>query len=251
VTRYRLFGVLVDALTMQETVDQCIRLVAQERFAQHVVLNAGKVVMMADHPKLAAVVSACDLVNADGQSVVWAGRMLGVPFPERVAGIDLMEELLAAAEERGLGVFFLGARSEVLDRFVRGVRARFPALVVSGYRDGYFDAGDDTQVARTVVASGARMLFVGISSPRKEYFLSEQASTLKGVFAMGVGGSFDVFAGETRRAPRWMQRTGLEWAYRLLQEPGRLHKRYLVGNTRFLLIAARDLIAGRRAETIE
>ena len=242
--RAEIFGVPLDLLTMDETIHRCSELIESETAAQHVVINAGKVVMMRDVPRLRDVIARCALVNADGQSVVWAGRALGLAVPERVAGIDLMWRLLGEAESRGWPVYFLGARQHVLDECVERVRERHPRLVVCGQRDGYFD--DDAAVASDIRESGARLLFVGISSPRKEFFLAEHLDSMGPVFAMGVGGSFDVIAGLTKRAPVWMQRSGLEWFYRFAQEPRRMWKRYLVGNTRFIGLVLRERFARKR-----
>ena len=238
IARVRLFGVDVDVLDMAQTVERCIELLGEGRFVQQTSLNAGKVVLMRDDPWLTEVVGSSDVVSADGQSIVWAARLLGVQLPERVAGIDLMEQMLVAAEKRALPVYFLGATAEVLDRFMKVCRSRFPALVIAGFHDGYFD--DDASVAGEVRASGARLLFVAMPSPRKEHFLAANANALGPLFAMGVGGSFDVWAGVTKRAPLWMQRGGLEWFYRLMQEPRRMWRRYVAGNTVFLAMALRE-----------
>lgn len=236
--RAEIFGVHLDLLTMHESIVRCVEIVESGVPTQHVVINAAKVVMMQDVPGLREVIGRCAMVNADGQSIVWAGRLLGIPVPERVAGIDLMQHLLAEAEPREWPVFFLGARRDVLDTFVERVRERHPGLVVAGSLDGYFR--DSREIAATVRQSGARLLFVGISSPKKEFFLAERLAEMGSVFAMGVGGSFDVVAGIKRRAPGWMQGMGLEWFHRLCQEPGRMLKRYLVGNARFALVVARE-----------
>jgi len=243
VTRYRIFDVWLDALDMEQTVARCAELVEERRPVQHVVLNASKVVMMRDVAGLARIVEDCDLVNADGQSVVWAGRLLGIPVPERVAGIDLMERLLELAEQRSWPVYFLGATDEVLATFTEVVKARFPTLPIAGARNGYF--ADDGAVADSVREAAPRLLFVAISSPRKEQFLSEQLQRMGPVFAMGVGGSFDVWAGKAVRAPVWMQRAGLEWFYRFAQEPRRMWRRYLVGNGRFIGITIAELVKPR------
>ena len=187
-------------------------------------------------------------MNADEQSVVWAGRLLGVRFPERVTGIDLMERLLAEAQTRGLGVYFLGAKPDIVQRFVEVCRERYPRLEVAGWRDGYFD--DPTAVADQVRVSGARLLFVGISSPGKERFVDAMRDRLGPLLTVGVGGSFDVWAGVTSRAPQWMQRSGLEWLYRLVQEPRRMWRRYLVGNVRFLGIVASEWRARRTGRAL-
>jgi N-acetylglucosaminyldiphosphoundecaprenol N-acetyl-beta-D-mannosaminyltransferase len=251
--RSELFGVPLDLLTEEESVQRCCALVEERRPAQHVVLNAGKVVMLSDVPRLRQIVSSCDIVNADGQSVVLAGRLVGIRVPERVAGIDLMERLLDEAERRAWPVYFLGARQSVLDELVRVVRTRYPNLQIAGHHHGYFE--DDAAVAAGVCGSGARLLFVGMSSPRKEFFLADSLSSLGPIFAMGVGGSFDVIAGVTRRAPLWMRRLGMEWLYRFLQEPGRMWRRYLIGNARFAVLLAREwwrvrILASKSGSTI-
>lgn len=236
--RAELFGVPLDCLTLDETVERAEALIQEHRPVQHVVLNAAKVVMMHDTPALREIIAACDIVNADGQSIVWAGRLLGVPVPERVAGIDLMERLLASAEAHGWPVYFLGAREEVLQRFLERIAKRHPRLIVAGSHHGYFE--DESAVAQSIRDTGARIVFVGISSPKKEFLLAEHLKEMGDVFAMGVGGSFDVVAGLTKRAPVWMQRAGLEWLFRLIQEPKRMWRRYLIGNARFLWLVLRE-----------
>lgn len=240
-----LFGVPVKALSMEQTVARCAEMVRAGVSAHHVALNAGKVVLMNDQPLLLEAIRRCDLVSPDGQSIVWASRLLGRRLPERVAGIDLMERLLGEAERLGWPVYFLGATPAVLASFERVARARYPALAIAGCHHGYFD--DDGAMATAIAESGARLLFVAMPSPRKEFFIAQQADRLGPIFTMGVGGSFDVWAGLTRRAPVWMQRAGLEWFYRFLQEPRRMWRRYLVGNCRFALLVFREARSPRNA----
>lgn len=230
--RVELFGVPVDLLTIDETVERCQELIEQRRPVQHAFINAAEAVMMEDVPGFRATLAACDIVNADGQSIVWAARLLGVPLAGRVAGPDLMDRLLELAERKGHPVYFLGAKADVLEEFEVAVKKLHPRLEIAGRHHGYFD--DDVAVADDVRRSGARLLFVAISSPRKEFFLSQNLDRMGALFAMGVGGSFDLLAGKTRRAPHWMQDAGLEWLFRLIQEPRRMWKRYLIGNARFL-----------------
>lgn len=238
--RGELLGVPLDLLTMRQSVEACTVLVESGVAAQHVVVNAGKYVQMADDERLRSIVTRCALVNADGMSVVWAGRLLGLPVPERVTGIDLMAELLAVAESRSWPVYFLGAKADVLDRFIERVRALHPGLTVAGACHGYFD--DDDAAASEVCGSGARLLFVAMPTPRKEFFLDDQLKSLGPVLAVGVGGSFDVWAGVTTRAPEWMQRAGMEWLYRFVQEPRRMWRRYIIGNARFVAMVAREWV---------
>ena len=157
-----------------------------------------------------------------------------------------MHGLFARAEANGKSVYILGARADVLERAVAELRRRHPRLRIAGYRDGYFRPDEDGDVADAIRAAGPDLLFVAMSSPRKEYFLGEQGPRIDRIFAMGVGGAIDVMAGETRRAPMWMQRLGLEWLFRLVQEPGRLLRRYATSNARFAFLVAAEWLRRRR-----
>lgn len=240
--RQTLFGVRLDALTMDETLDRCLAAVREGERLEIGVVNAAKLVNMRRDPALARAVSGCDLVLADGQAVVWAGRLLRRPLPERVAGIDLFMRLLAEAETAGMSVYFLGARQEVLERMLREVVARFPALRVAGSRNGYFDDSEQPAIADAVKESGAQLLFLGMTSPKKEIFVAGYGERSGVNLVHGVGGSFDILAGVTRRAPEGWQRLGLEWLYRAAQEPRRLGRRYLTTNVAFVLMTARELL---------
>ncbi len=238
--RVRLFGVAVDPLTMDQTVGAVHAFVRCGLPHQHVCLNAAKVVELDRSPELAAAISGCDLVSVDGQAVVWASRILNAPVPERVAGVDLFTRLLAEAAEHGLSVFLLGARQEVVDAVRERAEREHPGIVVVGSRSGYWTDEEEADVVAEVAATNADLLFLAIPSPRKELFLGEYGPALGVPFRMGVGGSFDVYAGLTKRAPAWMQRSGLEWLYRLRQEPRRMFKRYLFGNSAFVLLTLRS-----------
>ena len=225
---------------MDATVERIDRVIASRGFAQHAAVNAAKLVAMREDAQLARIVRDCELISADGQSVVWASRVLNDPLPTRVAGIDLMQELLALAERRRYRVFILGARDDVLARAIGRIRERHPELLVAGARDGYFSEEDAAAVADEVAAHRPDIVFVAMPSPRKEYWLGRYGRRLGAPFIMGVGGSVDVLAGEVRRAPAGVQRLGLEWLFRLAQEPRRLFRRYLSTNTRFVIYVARE-----------
>jgi len=235
-------GCLVDRMDMRQTLARCEELIARREFAQHVAINAAKLVAMQEDPELRRIVEECELVSADGQAVVWASRLLGDPLPERVAGIDLMHELFALAERRGFRVFVLGAKAEVLEQARQRIMAKHPRLQLVGMRDGYFSEAEEAEVAEQVRDARPDILFVAISSPRKEYWLGHYGRSIDVPFVMGVGGAIDVVAGITRRAPGPLQHLGLEWAYRLAQEPRRLFRRYAVTNLRFGLLLAGGLV---------
>jgi len=225
----------MDIATMQETVTFIENRIEQKQFLQHVVVNVAKIVNMQKDPVLAESVKACEVINIDGMGVVFGARFLGHDVPERVAGVDLFHELLAMSAKRDFPVFLLGATDEVVSKTVSKVKAQNPNLNIAGYNDGYF-WDDEEAVVTKIRESGAKLLFVAITSPKKENFINKWQDKLGVDFVMGVGGTFDVVAGKVKRAPQWMQKVGLEWLYRVIQEPGRMWKRYLKTNTKFLML---------------
>jgi N-acetylglucosaminyldiphosphoundecaprenol N-acetyl-beta-D-mannosaminyltransferase len=242
-----LLGTPVHNLTMQETLALIEATIDRKEHIHHTVVNAGKIVAMHENPELRESVINADLINADGQAVVWASRILGKPLKERVAGIDLMENLVALAHRNGYKVFFLGAKEEIVKKVVEQYSQKYNASLIAGYRNGYFSKEEEAGIARQIADSGAQILFVAITSPKKENFLYQNREVLQPVnFIMGVGGSFDVVAGFVKRAPHWMQTTGLEWLYRVYQEPGRMFKRYLVGNTKFIKLLLHYKFGGKK-----
>lgn len=233
--RVVVLGTPIDNLNMTETVNRIVGAIRGHRHLHHTVVNAGKIVNMQRDPQLRESVVNADIINADGQGVVWASRILGKPLKERVAGIDLMEQMVRVSYLDGYKVFFLGAKEDIVRSVVDHYSEVYSPDIIAGYRNGYFKKEDEPEIARQIAASGANILFVAISSPTKENFLFQQRDVLKKVnFIMGVGGSFDVVSGLVKRAPLWMQRSGLEWLYRVYQEPKRMFMRYLVGNFRFI-----------------
>jgi N-acetylglucosaminyldiphosphoundecaprenol N-acetyl-beta-D-mannosaminyltransferase len=226
---------------MKETIELVDKAIQKKQHINHVVINAGKVVSMQKDRQLFESVVSCDLINADGQSIVWASRFLGGKLPERVAGSDLMQYLVKLAAEKGYKCFFLGAKEEVVKKVVDIYIQQYGPSIIAGYRNGYFKKPEEFSVAKQIADSGAQLLFVAITSPKKENFMYEYRELLSGVnFTMGVGGTFDVVAGYTKRAPVWMQNIGMEWFYRLIQEPRRMWRRYLIGNAQFISIVLRE-----------
>ena len=226
--------------SMVETIALVRNRIESNQFTQHVVVNAGKIVDMQKDELLRQSVLESDIINADGMAVVWASRFLGKPLPERVAGIDLMIELVKMAYERGYKCYFLGARDEVVKKVVAVFSEKYSSSIIGGYRNGYFDEDEEEEIARDIAISGSHILFVAITSPKKEIFVSKYRHILNVPFIMGVGGSFDVVAGITKRAPLWMQRIGMEWFYRFMQEPRRMWKRYLIGNAKFVWLVLQE-----------
>jgi len=238
-------GCWIDAVSLDQTVEIVEQTIESLRPCQHVAINAAKLVRFQHDEELRRVIRGCQLVTADGQAVVWAARVLGQPLPERVTGIDLMHAVLERACERGYGVYVLGARAEVLDRAVAALRQRFLSLRIVGARHGYFTANEETAVVEGIREAQPDVLFVALETPAKELFLARHRDRLQVPFVMGVGGAVDILGGVRRRAPRWLQRLGLEWAYRLAQDPRRLAGRYVVGNARFTWLVVREFFRQR------
>jgi N-acetylglucosaminyldiphosphoundecaprenol N-acetyl-beta-D-mannosaminyltransferase len=243
--RITLMGCQVDNLSMEETLGRIEHFIQSGQAHQHVVVNVDKLVKASRDPQLRQIINDCALINADGMPVVWASRLLGKPLKERVAGVDLFEALMRRAGEKGWRVFLLGAREEVVSKVAETYQRKYPRLVLAGYRNGYWKGeAEELGVVRQVRDSRADLLFVAISSPKKEEFLGRYQAEMKIPFAMGVGGTFDVAIGRVKRAPVWMQKSGLEWFYRFLQEPRRMFRRYFIEDMAFIWLFIKE--AARR-----
>jgi len=241
-----LLGVSFDAVNIEAAVARCLDFCRAPRTSHTVITaNASHLCMIRRDPELSLACRAAQLTVADGMSVVWALRASGQRIPERVAGVDLMVRLLAAAGEHKLRVYFLGARREVVAALAEQVQIQHPGLEIAGFRDGYFGPDDHLAIIEEIRASGAHMLFVGMPTPFKETWCERHRQRLSVPVIMGVGGSFDVLAGFIKRAPHWLQSLGLEWFWRLLMEPRKLWKRYLTTNSEFIWFAGREVVARR------
>ena len=184
--RIRLFGVPIDNLTLAETVSRVEQLIQQGTVHQHVVVNVDKLVKFQKDPALQAAVLDCDLINADGQPVVWASRWLGRPLKERVAGIDLFYALIRRCAELGWRPYLLGARAKIVEQAATRLIAETPGLKVAGWRSGYWSDEEEAEVVAAIRSAHPEILFVAISSPKKELFLRRWKSELQVPFVMGV-----------------------------------------------------------------
>lgn len=240
VPRITLFGMPVAPSTMPDALDLCDEVIRNDEVLHIGVINAAKVVNSTKDPVLRDSVLKSDIIYADGMGVVWASRMLGQPLPERVAGIDIMMGLLERGNDKGYRVYLLGAKEEISAEVEKRIRQDYPGVQIAGRRNGYFDASEEAAIAADIAASKPDILFVAITSPKKERFLAQWADQIDAHIYHGVGGSFDVYAGLVERAPESWQRLGLEWLYRVKQEPGRLWKRYLFTNLGFLWLTLKE-----------
>jgi N-acetylglucosaminyldiphosphoundecaprenol N-acetyl-beta-D-mannosaminyltransferase len=240
--RVEFMGVPIDMLTVDETLAKAVAAMQGHYHCQHVALNVAKLIKMRSDEELRRDVVNSDIISVDGMGIVWGARLLGLDIPERVAGINLFERLIAICAQQGFRPYFLGAQENVLKKAVNNLRVKYPAMQIAGWRDGYFDTGQEDEVFRAIRETNADCLFIGLPTPRKERLLAKFRDNLNVPFIMGVGGTFDVVAGAVNRAPSWIQDIGLEWLYRLLQEPQRLFWRYFTTNTAFAFLLARACI---------
>jgi len=228
-----LFGLDIAAVTLTGAMAMIHYTIAARGRLQIGVVNAAKLVNMSRQPDLRRDVLSCDVIFADGMSVVWASRVLGRPLPERVAGIDLMDAILARASKEGWRIYCLGAERDVLAAALAAFVDRYPGAQFVGSHHGYFKAADEPAIVAEIAAARPDVLLVGMTSPWKEQFIARWNKELQVPVCHGVGGSFDIAGGKVRRAPAMWQGAGLEWLYRVLQEPRRLWRRYLVTNLLF------------------
>jgi len=239
--RIELLGCPIDAISMEETLNSIDNAILNQYQLHHVVVNVAKLVHMQTDKVLTKSVIDCDIINADGQGIVWGARFLGKRIPERVAGIDLMIKLIELAAQKKYTIFFLGATREVVESVVEKTKIKYGSDIVAGYRDGYFKDHEQISIAKEIASVKPNILFVAMSSPKKENFLFHNKDLFKNInLIMGVGGSFDVVAGKVKRAPVWMQQYGLEWLYRLIQEPRRMFYRYFSTNLKFILLLVQE-----------
>lgn len=232
--RINFFGVNLDIITMQESLERISEFIQNRAGVQHVVVNVAKLVYAQKDEQLREIINACPLINVDGAGVVLGAKLLGIDIPERVAGINLMEKLIELCAQKGYHPYFFGAKEEIVKSVVEIYKEKYPQLEIAGYRNGYYSEAEEEGLVEDIKNSKADILFVAMSSPKKEIFLSKYSKAMEVPFTMGVGGSFDVVAGKVQRAPMWVQNCHSEWVFRLIQEPKRMWKRYFVTNSIFL-----------------
>lgn len=249
--RIHLFGCDIDNLTVSEAVDRVESFIQQGGSHCYFALNVHKVVAFRSSPELCQIANRSELVTADGQPIVWVSKWLGKPIKQRLTGADLMGHLIQMAAEKQYRVYLLGGRPEVLQCAVNSYHVRFPRLQIAGYRHGYWADDEENDIVAAIRDARPDMLFLGMSSPHKELFMDRRLNELQVPFTMGVGGTLDIIAGVTRRAPVWIQRIGFEWLWRVMQEPRRMFKRYLFDGIRFFYIVIEEVFIKRSRSSPE
>jgi exopolysaccharide biosynthesis WecB/TagA/CpsF family protein len=230
----RMLGVEISNLTMEEALGQIFATVRGKEKRSFAFVNADCLNQASRNPAYSRVLSRQAAVFADGSGIRFAARMRGQKVRDNVNGTDMLPLLCAQAAKEGHGIFLLGARQGLAEEVARRMTAEHPGLLISGTHHGYFPASETQNVIDIINASGAHILLVAMGVPQQELWISRNLEKLSVNMVMGVGGLFDFYSGRIPRAPMWMRRSGTEWIYRLWQEPGRMWRRYILGNPLFV-----------------
>jgi N-acetylglucosaminyldiphosphoundecaprenol N-acetyl-beta-D-mannosaminyltransferase len=239
-----MFGLSMSGFTLAEAAETFSEIARKTETRLIFTANAEHIGLMNSNEEFRSACIGADFIVSDGMSLVWFSRLLGQGLPERVTGSDLLPELCRIAEKKGLKVFFLGGMPEVTPKAVESLIRRYPSLKVAGMATPWIDLNDRQETHREVIesinSSQSDIVFIGFGAPKQEIWASRNRTLLRTGIVLGVGGTFDFLAGKTVRAPLWMQKAGFEWLWRLVHEPKRLWRRYLIGNLRFLTIAWKE-----------
>jgi len=219
-----ILGVRVHQVGMQDALLAIERWVAERTPRMVITADANALVLAQEDKEFRALLMDADLVTPDGAGLLWAARRLGQPFPERVPGVGLVAQLTRLSHERGYRLYFVGAAPGVAERAAHALLQRFPNAQIVGIMHGYFTPESESSVLTHICEARPDVLLVGMGMPRQEKWIARHKQRLGVPVSVGVGGSFDVYAGVVRRAPCWMQRYGLEWLWRLLQDPRKIAK---------------------------
>ncbi|NLM97689.1 MAG: WecB/TagA/CpsF family glycosyltransferase [Halanaerobiaceae bacterium] len=240
----KILGIRINNITMKEAVEIIDNYVKDRANSMIVTPNAEMIVRAQKDRELAEIINNSALSVPDGAGVLLASKLLRNPVAERVAGIDLMKESLKLAAERAYSVYLLGSKPGVVDTACRKIREQFPAIKITGSHHGYLDKDLKKQLVEELKSKKPDILYVGMGSPLQEKFLNEVLPLVDIGAALAVGGSFDVLAGKVRRAPVWMQKAGLEWLFRLIQEPERVKR--MTALPLFVFLVLRELFRRKK-----
>ncbi len=242
-------NVRFDKLTLNSSYKRLMEIIENgNRCHQVVVANAYSVVIAHKNKAFADVCETTDITFADGLPVVWLSSLIGVRIPERIAGPDFMWSFSGICAKKGYKVFLMGSEEPYLSRLATNMKRTFINMnIVGAYSPPYgkWSSEENKKMITMINKSKADILWVGVSSPKQDLWIAQNKDKLKVKVALGVGAAFDFHSGRVKRAPLWMQKVGLEWFYRLSQDPKRLWKRYLIGNLRFLGIIIKEFIKNK------
>lgn len=248
--RIIILNTLIDVLSVNETIELVEKYVKTKTPLHLMGVNADKINEVNQNEKMKEIVNSCGIINADGASVVLASKYLNKPLPERVAGIDLMMDLVKLSASKKYSIYLLGAKQEIVEKTEDVLKQKFPNLIIRGIHNGYFKREDWKNISNDIKEKKPDFVFVGITSPIKEYLIEYLQNDGNDCVFMGVGGSFDVISGNIHRAPQWMQKMNLEWLFRVMQEPKRLFKRYFIGNRKFIKAIIKEKKQQKKGEYV-
>jgi N-acetylglucosaminyldiphosphoundecaprenol N-acetyl-beta-D-mannosaminyltransferase len=216
------FGIDVSPYTYEEIIENIKKRIDSNQTSTIIAVNPEKVMKGEKNPDLRELINSATYQIPDGVGILLASKLKGGQIRSRVTGVDMMERLLRFAQEEEHGVFLYGAKEEVVSKAAENIEKKYPGITISGYQNGYIK--DNEALIQQINASGAKLLFVAMGSPRQELWIRENMPRLDTLVYQGVGGSFDVFAGHVKRAPKLYRKLGIEWLYRLMKEPKRLKR---------------------------
>lgn len=248
-SRVSFAGIEIDNLAMQEAIDKIEELIKNVKSSYVVTPNAAHIVLLQKDKEFKKIYQGARLVIPDGMPLLWGAKILGRPLKERVAGSDLLPVFCEIAAKKGYKLFFLGAGLGVAAKAALILSEKNTGLKIVGTYSPPLGFEDDEEENKTIVQvikeAKPDILFVGLGAPKQEKWIWRHKDELQVPVSIGVGVTFDFVAGTVRRAPKWMQKCGLEWLFRLCQEPGRLWKRYLIGNAIFIWLVLKEFIKVR------
>ncbi|MCF7916923.1 MAG: WecB/TagA/CpsF family glycosyltransferase [Candidatus Omnitrophica bacterium] len=236
-------GVRIDSTSYKDAISKILDLTQEEKGANIIIANA-HLVYEARKNKLKDIINSAELVTPDGLPLLWAQKLSEMKKGKKVSGPDLFPLLCKEAEKKKIPVGFYGAKEDILDKLIKKIKREFPNLDLRySYSPPFRPLTDaeDQKVIRDINRSGAKILFVGLGCPKQEIWAGMHKHKINAVMVT-VGAAFDFIAGSKKRAPKWMQKAGLEWLYRLITEPRRLWRRYLVGNSYFMYLLSKKII---------
>ncbi len=247
--RKRVVSLDVSVIGYQQAIDKVIELGKAHISSYACFLNVHMTIEAKNSPEFQEMVNKATFTFADGMPLVFALRILYGIRQDRIAGMDFMRDILQAGNKEQISIFLLGSTPDVLNGLKSYLNTNFPNIKLAGSLSPPFrklTEQENTDMVDEINSSKANLVFVGLGCPKQETWMAKNSSTITATL-LGVGGAFEIYAGRAKRSPYWMQRTGLEWLYRLGQEPRRLFKRYTITNTRFIYLLAKDFFLQLKA----
>ncbi len=214
----------------------------QNNKVNHVLINASTFLDAQKDKDFLGILNQFQIATVDGMGLYFALKLNKLPIKERIAGPDLFEKVLELSQKEKYRVYFLGTTEENINKMIDNIRVKYPHLIIAGYRNGFFNLNDMKDLLENIDNSNSHILLLGLPSPIKEQFIIKYGNIIKCNYILGVGGVFDIIAGDIKRAPILLQKIGLEWFFRFAQEPKRLWKRYLIGNFQYVCIILSHLM---------